>query len=173
MPAPHEKELSDLEKLLAALPPRPTTLDRDHLLFRAGQASMTRSWAWPVAAVATSVAAGCLAMVLVLRPLPEPVVRIVQVQVPVAVPAPRPNDAQPNQPQTSPVPGYLLDTPAPTMAYLRLRQQALRFGLEGLPETATSDEEASVATARPGPDISAGSRPPLINPFSLLSFGVP
>ena len=79
MPPPHEKELSDLEKLLAALPPRPATLDRDHLLFRAGQESMRRSWIWPFAAVTMSVACGSLAMLLVLRPLPDPVVRIVQV----------------------------------------------------------------------------------------------
>jgi hypothetical protein len=173
MSAPHEKKLSDLEKLLAALPPRPSTLDRDHLLFRAGQASMRRSWAWPLAAVAMSTAAGCLAMILVLRPLPEPVVQIVHVQVPLPVPAPHPAEAQPNPPQAAPAPGYLLDAPAPTMSYLRLRQQALRFGVESLPEAATSDDEASAATASPGPDISAGSRPSLINPFSLLSFGVP
>jgi hypothetical protein len=168
----HEKDLSDLEKLLTALPPRPATLDRDHLLFRAGQASMMRSWVWPFATVIMSVAAGCLAMVLVLRPLPEPVVRIVQVQVPVTVPAPfDARDSLPQEMQQPPI--SLRETPSPTMSYWRMQQQALRFGVEGLPSTAADGAEAPLGPPTDSHELSAGSRPKLINHLSLFPVGEP
>jgi hypothetical protein len=166
----HEKGLTDLEKLLAALPPRPTTLDRDHLLFRAGQASMSRSWMWPFAAVVMSVACGCLAIILVLRPLPEPVVRVVHVPIPApAPPLDRVTDsvATPG-PATS---SNYAEGSSPTMSYWALQQQALRFGAEGLPEAAARDDETPGMSSIQNSDFSAGIRPRLNIPTSYLPFG--
>jgi hypothetical protein len=172
MSKPHEEELSDLEKLLAALPPRPAALNRDHLLFRAGQASMRRSWAWPLAAVVMSVAAGCLATVVVFRPRSEPVIRVVQ--MPVQVPTPvvakeaAPQEFPPSAPQMS-----LHEAPPSTLSYWRLQQQALRFGVEGLPGPATDDAPPIPNRAFENPDLSAGSRPKLIDQPTVLPFGEP
>jgi hypothetical protein len=169
MPTPHEKELSDLEKLLAALPPRPATLDRDRLLFRAGQESMRRSWVWPFAAVTMSVACGCLAMLLVLRPLPEPAVQIVHVHVP-APAAPAASDLRPVEPHATTT--DYRQPPSPPLSYWRMQQQALRFGVEGLPQVAAAGDETSVGDVIHGPDLSAGSRPRLIN-HSAYPYGEP
>jgi hypothetical protein len=171
MPQPHEKGLSDLEKLLAALPPRPTTLDRDNLLFRAGQASMRRSWVWPLAAVGMSVATGCLAMILVLHPLPEPVIQIVRVQVP--VPTPDVTHGEPRERGPQAAPGYLPEGPPPALSYWRMQRQALRFGVEALPQAAAGDgDDTRPETAGHGPDYLAGSRPRVTDHSSLfLPFG--
>jgi hypothetical protein len=167
-----EEELSDLEKLLAALPPRPATLNRDHLLFRAGQASMRRSWAWPLAAVVMSVAAGCLATIVGFRRHPEPVIRTVQ--VPVLVPAPVvAKEAAPQEYPLSTPQMSSHEAPPSTLSYWRLQQQALRFGVEGLPGPATGDTPPIPRPAVENPDLSAGSRPKLIDESSVLPFGEP
>jgi hypothetical protein len=172
MSAPREKDLSDLEKLLAALPPRPTTLDRDHLLFRAGQASMRRSWIWPFVAVVMSATAGCLAMFLVLRPPPEPVVQIVRVQVPVV--QAKDSDAIEQPEARSPAAsGYHAQPLSPTLSYWRMQQQALRFGVEGLPSAASDVDETPSGPATANTEISAGSRPKLFENPSFFSFGAP
>ncbi len=75
MSGPHEK-LSELERLLASLPPRPAALDRDRLLFRAGQASMRRHRFWPWATAVMSAATACLALILMTQPMPVPEVRM-------------------------------------------------------------------------------------------------
>jgi hypothetical protein len=165
----HEKDLSDLEKLLAALPPRPAALNRDQLLFRAGQASMRRSWAWPFAAVVMAMAAGCMATILVLRPLPEPVIRMVQVQVPVSAPLVA-KDAGPQEPGPAPPAGFH-EAPSPTMSYWKMQQQALRFGVEGLPPTATAGEVAPMGID--SHELSAGSRPKLVDSLSHYPIGEP
>jgi hypothetical protein len=170
MPESHEKRLSDLERLLAALPPRPMSLDRDHLLFRAGQASMRRGWMWPLAALMLAVAASWLGLIVVLRPLPEPVIRIVRVEVP--VPALARNESTPREAGPLVAPGYPLDGPPVTLSYWRMQQQALRFGVEGLPQPAAEAGETPEATSGHGPDYSAGSRPKLTDhASSFLTFG--
>ena len=84
-------ELKAVEAELAALLPRDDRLDRERLIFRAGQASVTRpaargafarsGWAWPASlAGMTAVAATLLAMLVARPELPE---RIQFVRVPV------------------------------------------------------------------------------------------
>jgi hypothetical protein len=168
MSRPDEKKLSELERLLAALPPRPTSLDRDNLLFRAGQESMKRSWIWPLVAVTMSVATGCLAMVLVLRPAPEPIVRIVHVEA--SAPASRHAAPRPPDPNVPPV--YPEQAPPSALSYWRMQQQALRFGVEGLPLPAADGNDFPESGAAHERDYSAGSRPRVTDPSSsFLWFG--
>ncbi len=158
MSGPDEKELNDLEKLLAALPPRPATLHRDHLLFRAGQLSMRRSWAWPLTAIVMSFTTVSLVLVQALSPAPEPVVRVVMVTVPQPAPVAQPDDSS-QSPALLPV----LESSAPAMSYWRLEQQALRFGVESLPSSLSTGEESPQAYPIAKPGLSAGSRPGLFN----------
>jgi hypothetical protein len=70
------EDLKALEAVLASLVPRTGGLDRDRLMFLAGQASVRAAsrfrWAWPASTAAmTAVAAGLLAM-LALRLVGEP-----------------------------------------------------------------------------------------------------
>jgi hypothetical protein len=80
-------ELKAMEAELSALRPRDDRLDRERLVFLAGQASTADRpamgrWAWPAAfAAMTAVAAGLL-VALVLRPEPEVVERLRIVRVP-------------------------------------------------------------------------------------------
>jgi hypothetical protein len=165
-----EKDLSDLEKLLAALPPRPTTLDRDHLLFRAGQASMRRSWIWPFVAVIMSAATGCLAMYLFLRPAPEPIMQIVQVHVPAPAPPVTPEPGPPaTQPPAAP-PAYGTSS---AMSYWQMQQQALLFGVENLPSPTTQSAGEPERRAPSTPDMSTGARPKMVEQFPAFPFGVP
>jgi hypothetical protein len=168
MPKSNEKGLNDLERLLAALPPRPMNLDRDRLLFRAGQASMRRGWIWPFAALIMAVAASWLGLIVALRPMPEPVIRIVRVEVP--VPALATNEPREKDPPVAP--SYSLEGPSPNLSYWRMQQQALRFGVEGLPEPAAEAGETPERVAGHGLDYSAGSRPRITDhSSSFLTFG--
>lgn len=112
-------ELSGIEHALRGLQPAAVTLDRDRLMFRAGQESMRRSpWIWPAATAAALLVAVALGSVLALRPPAERVVYLDQ-------PAP----GQTGQGVTA------VDPPAPPdrTAYLRLRQQVLEQGVDSLP----------------------------------------
>jgi hypothetical protein len=163
----HETKLSDLERLLAALPPRPASLDRDRLLFRAGQASMKRSWAWPLAAVTMAATTGCLATMLLVTPAPAPIVRIVRVEVPAAAPAPA-EDSEPAPQPPAPVHLAQASVHVPPMSYWRLQHQAMRFGVDGLPCSAcAADDEPASDKHVEAYDLSAGSRPgALFQPLS-------
>ncbi len=124
-----EQELTKLEASLAALRPQAGGFNRDRLLFCAGQASVSRrGWGWPAATTCLALATISLALTLWLQPVPEPSVRIVYLPAPPAE-APAPPRPGPED-EASPAP----PTPRPPeLAYLRLREQVLRFGLDGLP----------------------------------------
>jgi hypothetical protein len=84
-------DLKSVEAQLASLFPRVDRLDRDRLIFLAGQASsagpewpgrgVVRRWAWPAAFSAMTALAASLAMMLVSRPAPQIVERIVPVPI--------------------------------------------------------------------------------------------
>src|SRR5215831_14138364 len=83
-----DPKLTALEISLAALVPVPGRIDRDQLLFRAGQASVrSRPWLWPAATALSAVVAVVLGTVLALRPAPATVERVVY--LPLHQPAPR------------------------------------------------------------------------------------
>jgi hypothetical protein len=135
---PSDPEVTAIESALRALVPSRSTLDRDRLMFRAGQVSArSRSparWVWPsIAATLTIVAAGEGAL-LANRPEPRVVERLVIVREPPAPPADGPGPVvilRENPPIPSPD-----SEPSWPMASdpLRLRRQVLRFGLDALPE---------------------------------------
>jgi hypothetical protein len=175
MSEPRQKDLNELERLLASLSPRPANLDRDRLLFRAGQESRRRHWVWRMATLGVAGACVCLTLMIVLRPAPEPLVRIVKEQVVVYVPAPESQASVAMAPQ-SPVayaPGSPDGMKAQAMSYWQMHQQALRFGVDGLPSSAAESEEHANGPVRSGQNLTVGSRPQLDTPAFLSSFGVP
>lgn len=101
-----QPELNDLEMALTGLKPTAPGLDRDQLMFRAGQHSARRrAWPWPVATVALALVAGGLGGLLVARPTieqivyvpsetPLPTAAVVRQEMPVPEPDVRPPHAR-------------------------------------------------------------------------------
>ncbi len=122
--------LSTFEQDLHALVPA-SGLDRDTLLFRAGQVSAQRGWFWPAAAGLMTAAAASLGVAWLLHPAPEPVIRTQVVQVVVHEPAPAP--PPPRQEQVAERPPEPEPSPPNWPEYLRLRDQVVRMGADALP----------------------------------------
>ena len=133
---PLNPDLAGVEAALAALRPSPSALDRDRLMFLAGQAAgrrrarlAARMWAG-TSAVAT-IAACVLAILLLQRAGPE------GSRQTAATPAAAPEQGQ------SPLPQWAVAQPAPQKTaggldtefrYLELRQLMLTRGIGALPE---------------------------------------
>jgi hypothetical protein len=131
---PLDPEVNALANALAHLQPRPAMLDRDALLFRAGQASASRGWKWPLAAFASLLIAVGLGVTLLVRPQPIVSERIVYIQVPVAA-VETTTEPKP-EPPTPVVVEWTLheaETPLPLSNYQRLEEHLLRWGFDGLP----------------------------------------
>jgi hypothetical protein len=122
---------SDLERALQALTPAAPVLDRDRLMFLAGQAGRGPTLPWKVTSGIFAIASVVLAVLLVVRPAPE-----IQV-VTVVVPAPVPKEFPLHKPKDSPSPEQIpVQEPynrLPDLASYRLQQQIMRFGAESLP----------------------------------------
>jgi hypothetical protein len=134
-------EHGPLESALAGLQPVPAALDRDRLMFAAGQAAATPAPGrlWPAATAVLLCLSVALTVALVVRPEPRESVRTVYLPAPSGSPD-RASDPRPPEPAPSPPPApldrMLADT-TPSAGggdYLRLRSQVLRFGAESLPE---------------------------------------
>lgn len=108
------RELKAVEAELATLRPR-ARLDRDRLVFLAGQASVrapaagrwakAAGWAWPTAFAGMTATAATLLVMLLVRPEPQVVERVRIVRVPVEAQveeAPRWSDGQDAPPTQSP-----------------------------------------------------------------------
>jgi len=143
-------------------------MDRDHLLFRAGQASMKRSWVWPFAAVVMSISTACLAMILVLRSTPEPIIQIVQVPVQ----RPQPEKQEPAL-HRFPPPELIPGLSTAPLSYWNLQQQALRFGVESLPSLSVETDDESARPIEKHETLSAGSVPRFGDEFTGFIPGVP
>ena len=148
--------LTDLEAALRALAPAPARLDRDQLLFRAGQASVPRPGRlWPWAACLLGATAAGLAVALAIRP--EPPVREVVVHVPVPVKA-QPAEKAGRPPRPAPPPPTAARDPAQAaererLGYYALWRAALRRGVERLASTSAvpGPEDAGPTTVTPPP----------------------
>jgi hypothetical protein len=136
----------DLEQVLKSMAPAPTKMDRDRLMFQAGQASH------PALPLAWSVATGMLALtVLVLgalllqRPLPEVVVRTEYLPAPVGQGVSAEQSAPAGHSQVPSVREESADeiSAVAETGYLRLQDEVLRWGIENLP----------VVTPETGPDM--------------------
>jgi hypothetical protein len=132
-----DPKLEALEKSLTALVPVPGRIDRDQLLFRAGQASVrSRSWLWPTTTGLLAAAACVLGTALALRPAPATIERIVYVPVSQPVVASVPKPANVNSTSFSPSSSTNEDFGnlwASSSEYLQQRNQAIRWGVEALP----------------------------------------
>jgi hypothetical protein len=127
---PLNPDLSALEASLRTLAPTPAAVDRDRLMYAAGRASAPRAWAWPLAAVTSTLAACVLGVLLLLRPESRPAERIVYVPVP--APSPEQPTVEPASTPEEAAPSWL----APSRSR-RLEEQILRWDLDALPPTPT------------------------------------
>jgi hypothetical protein len=130
-----QPDLSALESALASLTPAPGRIDRDRLLFRAGQVSAgRRRWLWPAATGVMASVAATLGFLLLVRPAPEPIECMVFIQVePPPAPASQPAQPTPATPETEPVLAAADTTRPAQVSYFRLQDQVLRWGLDALP----------------------------------------
>jgi hypothetical protein len=126
--------LNELEAALGALSPRPASVDRGAILYRAGLAAGARPWR-RATAVSTLVALA-LAGVLVTRPAAER-------PVPVPSPAVHHLDSA-TSPDVESVPSGGVEGPS---LYLQMQEQVLSRGLDGLPSFQMRSEPGSLAPA--------------------------
>src|SRR5947209_5042575 len=116
---PHDPHLTAVEAALAALAPA-SRLDRDQLLFRAGQASVPRpGWRWPAATGVMTVATLALALAWMLRPSPP----VVEHVVTVVVHEPSPSEPTPSSPGPVAVMGIAEENEREATDYLKVREQ--------------------------------------------------
>jgi hypothetical protein len=128
-------ELTELESMLRGLRPQPDTLDRAVLMYRAGQAS-ARGWGWPLA----TLGATALAIVLGVLPLIRPASVVEHI---VYLPAPAIEKERAAAPQKPEIAEGQDDA---WQRYLRMQDQVLRRGLDGLPPppAPSNDEPATM-----------------------------
>lgn len=140
----NQNRLSPLEQTLGGFVPAAPRVDRDRLMFLAGQASAGpsvvgsrsvggRSWYWPASSAVLAATSLALAIALVTRPAPQPLIVQVPAPAPVqpseAVPAP----VTPREPAPAPRQWALTAAqPAAGESYVKSRELALRMGLDAL-----------------------------------------
>jgi hypothetical protein len=116
----YDPGLKAVEAALARLSPAAAAVDRDRLMFRAGQASRPpHLWAWRGATAALLLLSASLTAVLLLRPHE---VRYVEKPPP----PPTPDVAPPSAPSGLAAASGLAE-------YHRLQERLLQHGLDGLP----------------------------------------
>lgn len=163
-----DQELKDLEQALSKLVPRPPELNRDRLLFAAGQAR-TRRWARLFFSANLVLAGLCLYLGYLLWKEPSaPEVRYITVKV--VEPAPResedvvPADEEGNRPPPFPWPGEGPPSTYPS-GYGTIQKKIPSMGESALPPLVTSP-----GLAAPGlKPVRAGDRPGLLDP-ALVPF---
>ena len=133
----HDADLAALEAALARLAPPPDPLNRDQLLFRAGQESVRgQRRAWACATAASLLLSAALGAALLLRPGPQPAERVVFVRVETPPAAPPPAPRQPPVPDIPPPEPEDVERPPGDASYLELRRGVLAGGVEALPRPA-------------------------------------
>jgi hypothetical protein len=110
--------LEALADELRRLAPRDQGLDRDATLFRAGRASASRGWLWPIATAVSSLIAVVLGTALYLQPPPQTVTE----HAPVEPAAVSPDYGLADLPSTEDL-----------SRHRRVRDHLLSRGLDGLP----------------------------------------
>jgi hypothetical protein len=149
-PVTPDPELTAIEGVLGSLVPARSRIDRDLVMFRAGQASVRSSrlgrWGWHTIAASLAMIALGEGVLLARRPPPR---IVVVVREPETVPAPVvpvPEQSVAEAPGTVPTeyPRSLGQTD-----YERLTAQVLRYGLDGLPAYRPVASSASVSGPRP------------------------
>jgi|SRR6516162_9191716 len=143
----HDPELAAVASALASLAPSSGRLDRDQLLFRAGQRSVPRGrWFWPASSAALGVLAIALGVLASRRPAPEVLDHIVYVQAPAPeAPLQEIPDSASSAPQSPRAIESDHQRGSPLSCY-RLEQVALRWGVEALPDPRSPTNVTSHAT---------------------------
>jgi hypothetical protein len=144
------QDLAAVEAALTSLSPAPSTLDRDRVMYLAGQASGRRqrasraSWLWPCTTAATVLVACTLGVLLAGRSQPQMVERIVYVE------SGRPGDTEVRPHEASVAEGgresLIPSREQLPLDYLKLRQLVLAHGIDALPEP-----KPAMAPDRKGP----------------------
>lgn len=161
---------SEFEQALCSLMPRAAQLDRDRLMFLAGQASVPQAsqecepavdqshrldvvrsrrsrWGWPAAFSAMTAVAAALLVALLNRPAPQIIERIVRVPVEVPRTAVDAADA-PDQADRFAEDAARAERadrwPAADDSYLHLRRQALALGIDSWMDAVSPPTPASV-----------------------------
>lgn len=149
-----DEELRELESALASMSPRASGIDRDRLLFMAGQVSPQSDavvsaprrryrWIWPAVSAVSTAAAVVLGVLLALRPEPRIVREVVYIDRPAEASAESTNAR--SSPETEPLwPSSVTagaesdtwprDRGLPKHNYLELRRRVFEVGLAALPE---------------------------------------
>lgn len=157
-----DASLESFAASLAALSPR-ASLDRDRLMYLAGQASVgrvlvdqasrrPRRWAWPVAFSTMTAVAACLLVLLASRPEPKVIERIVRVPINTRPENMADGQSAVTKRQTVGEPRAARPERPPreirTAKYLELRDRVLALGLDDWTPTNRSSE----SRAGPPPD---------------------
>jgi hypothetical protein len=138
-----DPEIKAVEAALAGLTPVPGSINRDVLMFRAGQASRHgRAWLWPAVTTVLAATAAGLGAALVLRPEPAPHVQIVYVRIPGPA-APPAAVEKTHEPETENPPPASEEPLPPAPSTLQLQRHLLQWGLDGLPVSPADPEPAA------------------------------
>lgn len=146
---------SAMEDALRQFAPRMLEVDRDRLMFLAGQASrdgehgparQAATWFWPASTISVSALAACLAIALGLQLTRDPVERIVDLDPPVPQIAEQPTLPGPDRPAAPAVVVAAVEKPSPTTWWpalpsnnvLQMRNVALRWGVDAIPSPVAS-----------------------------------
>jgi hypothetical protein len=147
----HDPELASLAAGLAKLAPSAGRLDRDQLLFRAGQTSAgQRGWLWPGVAAFLAFAVGAVGLSDLLRSAPQRVQCVIYQRVePPVSPAQQVADRQPAPQYPAATASDQSEAPVVEQSYVRLQRLVFAFGVDALPNPPTA--------------ASSGGHGPLVN----------
>jgi hypothetical protein len=138
-------ELNAIEQALASFAPAAPRLDRDRLMFLAGQVGAHEvggrrsevgraAWFWPASSATLAATSLALAIALFARPAPQPQLIVRDATAPPAV-APEPSVAVDERVATAPLRMATLAMNSPVKSgesYLKTRDVAFRMGLDAL-----------------------------------------
>lgn len=149
-----QRDIDPVEAVLKRLTPAPPALNRDRLMFRAGQVSRRVGWQVGLLTAVMGVLAGTGGTYFGLRAVWQPEVRteivIVREVVPVEPPTEQPKKIEtpaasvPSQStELTPAPAWdwFVNFAQPAGSYLQMRDQALRWGVEALPHALPSSAQ--------------------------------
>jgi hypothetical protein len=158
-PETPDPELTALAARLAALQPATGRLDRDRLLFRAGQAwARRRHWLWPATSAGLALLASVLGLLAFWPRPPQPIERIVIRPDPAPVASSAADEEPTSSHQEVPLASERRDCRFEPLSCYQLEQVVSRWGVNGLPQLS-----AAGGGPDPGPQ-------PLLAPSSTTEF---
>jgi hypothetical protein len=130
-----DPDLNHLGRELRGLAPRPCPIDRDAVMFRAGQSSVPRNWLWPVLTAVATCAAVTFGAALLVEPAAEG--RFFHSYPPAPAttynPSWTPSTPEGDVPGWEPTAADEEPWPTPDTNYFHTQNNVLRWGLDGVP----------------------------------------